>query len=109
MHGIMNIKIRFNINLSSGSRVVPYGWRDGHAETKSRFSQICELHQKKKKTLLEENGVGKNGNVSRFASFIIAACKRAMPFMLCVLNNVVSATEVYTSNDTWRRPRTLNM
>jgi len=55
------------------------------------------------------HGVGKNANISRKASFIIVARKRAKPFMLCVLNSAVPATEVYTSNDTWTRSRTLNI
>jgi len=33
---------KFHQNLSSGSRVVPYGQTDVYDEAKSRFSQFCE-------------------------------------------------------------------
>jgi len=34
--------IKFYENPFSGSRVVLCGWKDGHDEANSRFSQFCE-------------------------------------------------------------------
>jgi len=38
---------KFHQNLSSGSRVVPYGQTDVYDEAKSRFSQFCECAWRK--------------------------------------------------------------
>jgi len=34
--------IKFHENPSSGSRVVIYGWTDGHDAANSRLSQFCD-------------------------------------------------------------------